>query len=218
MYFVILIFFFLLSTCISFILLSYELSYKNFILLYKKEFLISAFIFFIPKLILLFFNYSYCFSLDFFLLNIAFMIMIITDIIEKSIFTIIPFTTIVLRFLSLIFMKDYFFIIESFFSIIIILVFYYLIYYLFLFLLKKEAIGFGDILCFFMLSFYSNIFLLGIIFWISSLLGLLFILCYKLLFWKKKILSIIPFVPCIYLGYEIVIFIKINTTFFLLFQ
>ncbi len=193
-----------LSTYISYSMLEIKETFFRFLLIAKNVLMKSLFVFFLPKFIYYFIIDPSLLSISFdlFIFEICFLTMIITDFFDKIIFTIIPFVLITWKSLFFLWIGAY----NSFFGSCIlacsIFIIYQIINHIFFFFLKKESIGFGDILCLWALSFYANSIGLIVIFWIASLLGLLKTIFSKLIFIKSPINSEIPFVPYLYLGYQ----------------
>lgn len=187
---------------LSFLLLHYEMTFLQFFMQYKNKIFFAFVIFFLPKLSYFDINQELLF--DSVLLNSAFIVTIITDIIEESVFTIVPLAVILIKIILLTHSKQYG---SLFFSIILFLTIffiYFLIHFLSTRLLNKEVIGFGDILFYFVLSFYYSAIELLFSFWIASVIGIIFIIMNKCLKWQEKIKNKIPFIPCIYLSIEII--------------
>lgn len=63
---------------------------------------------------------------------------------------------------------------------------------------NKDGLGLGDLYFYFMLVWYFDLYFLFLSFFLASLFGLFFILLYKLIFFKKPLIRIIPFIPCLY--------------------
>lgn len=192
------------STYISYSMLEIEETFFRFLLIAKNALMKSLFVFFLPKFIYYFIIDSSLLniSFDLFIFEICFLTMVITDFFDKSVFTIIPFVLIAWKSLFFLWIGAY----NAFFGSCIlacsIFIIYQIINHIFFFFLKKESIGFGDILCLWALSFYADSIGLIVTFWIASLLGLLKTIFSKLIFLKSPINSEIPFVPYLYLGYQ----------------
>lgn len=182
---------FLFSLLISFLLLD-KLSWKNFIAIDYKNIIAAGIIYFIPKILGV--------SSIHFLLDIGFCITIITDIIEYSVFSIIPAILIFHSFLSCLFYSNYSLLFYSIFKTII-------IYMIFLLLMKsikkffnKDGLGIGDLYFYFIFVWYFDLYFLLLSFFIASFLGLLFIILHKIIFFKAPLKEMIPFIPCLYLS------------------
>ncbi len=194
----------LASLYISYYMLEVDETFFRFLLIAKKALIKSIFVFFLPKFIhyLIIGPTSLIISFDLFIFEICFFTMIITDFFDKSIFTIIPFILIGWKSLFFILIGAY----DSIFWSCILAFFIFVIYRtlndIFFFFLNKESIGFGDILCLWVFSFYTDSIGLIVTFWLASLLGLLKTLVSKLIWLRSPINSEIPFVPYLYLGYQ----------------
>ena len=188
---IIYLFIFLCSLGVAFFLLE-EVSFFGFIQKNYISILFSVIIYCIPKL---FFPSQISFFLD-----IGFCITIITDIIEYSVFSIIPMLLIFYSFISHLLQGNYYFIFISTLNSIIIYGIFLLLIFFIKKLFNKEGLGVGDLYFYFIFVWYFDLCFLGISFFLASLLGLFFILLHKLIFFKKPFKQIIPFIPCLYLS------------------
>ncbi len=200
------IFIFLLSIAISFFLLD-DISFYNFIHKQYINIFISFLIYIMPKVIF-FINMP-------FLLDFAFCITIITDIIDYSVFSIIPSLLIIISFIYNILYGYYDILYYSLVNTVAIYIFFSFLILLIKKLFKKDGLGLGDLYFYFIIAWYFDLYFLLLSFLISSLVGLFFIIFYKLIFFEKDIKRMIPFIPCLYIGVSL---LKVNYIYKVLFE
>lgn len=182
---------FLLSLCISYFLLD-NIGVYNFCMINYQKVLYSFIIYIFPKVLFL--------PEIPILLDIGFCISIITDIIEYSVYSIIPLLNILSCVGFALYFGNYNYI---FFNIINIIIIYGIFFILILLIKKmfnKDGLGVGDLYFYFMFVWYFDLFFLFLSFFLASIFGLFFILLYKLIFFKKPLIRIIPFIPFLYLS------------------
>lgn len=208
---------FFISIILSFLLAAFlqEIKIIDYLKLYYFYLILWVFILFFIKI----------FSNNFYLIDNLYLKFIfftfisnsiLTDLIERAVYLIIPFLLFLFYFLFE-FKKIYFFnnLISSFFIFII----FYLVKYLLEKKLDKEVLGMGDIFIFATLPLYFGFFKTILNLQIASILGIFFILIKKLFnfiffnifkiknkklkeYFKNEYISFIPF---IFIGLSIVI-------------
>lgn len=208
---------FFISIILSFLLATFlqEIKIIDYLKLYYLYLILWIFILFFIKI---FSNNFYL--IDNLYLKFIFFIFIsntiLTDLVERAVYLIIPFLLFLFYFLFE-FKKIYFFnnLIYSFFVFII----FYLVKYLLEKKLNKEVLGMGDIFIFAVLPLYFGFFKTILSLQIASILGIFFILIKKLFnfifFYILKIRNkklkeylkneYISFIPFIFIGLSIVI-------------
>ncbi len=194
MFIIVYFFIFLVSLYISFILLE-ERSFYVFCLKNYRMITASAIIYLFPKIV--------CLSEISLLLDIGFCITIITDMIEYSVFSIIPITIIIYSFLICLYHQYYAILLYKMVNIIILYIVFLLLNKLIRGIFNKDALGSGDLYFYFIFVWYFDLYFLFLSFFVASLFGLIFILFYKLIFFKKPLKKIIPFIPCLYLSISV---------------
>jgi prepilin signal peptidase PulO-like enzyme (type II secretory pathway) len=200
----------LCGTYIAFLLSEEKNNLKTFLRTHTKALLETIIVSFLPSFIGYMLFQKTFFSLpliDHIIYEIGFRNMILTDFFEKNIYTIIPYGMICWKILSLLWFGQLYNILKLLVLCGTIYIIYRLIDYLFLLLLKKEAIGFGDIITLWAIGSYTDSFGVIITFLLGSIIGLISI-SIGLIIKKKKELVEIPFVPYLYLGYHGMIIIK----------
>lgn len=207
---------FFLSIFCAFFLLENSLSFYHFVIRYKKQIGLSFLVVFFIKGIF-FCDYKNVLGSNFFVkkdiwLDFAFMISVLTDLIDESVFVVVPLSILGITFLSFIYNQEYFLLFDSVSNIVIILLLYYFIDIIFTKFFAKKGMGFGDILLYLLLSCYYDLFFLIISFWISCVLGLFVIIIYKMIFFKKPLLKRVPFVPFVFLGVELLSIPSVKNT------
>jgi hypothetical protein len=185
---------FLFSLLVSFFLLD-SISLFDFCIKNKRKIFFSAIVYILPKI---FFLQSIPFILD-----VGLCITIITDLIEYSVFSIVPAILILYSFLIALYSGCYTMIIYS-------IIYTILIYVVFIFLellikrfFGKVGLGLGDLYFYFVFAWFFDLYFLFLSFFVASLLGLFFILFYKLIFFRRPLKKIIPFIPFLYLSISI---------------
>jgi hypothetical protein len=186
-------FIFLLACIFS----AWLLDYENVFIMFGKErraVLISGAIYMVPKLFLLLpLDYSY-------IVELAWAISILTDVIDYSVFSIVTKILCAEVIIKSIYFCDYIFLCYGLLRIAGAFAVYLMLTNIVSWCFKKEGLGVGDLYFYSALCFYYDAFFLILSFFISSIIGLCFILCDSIYHYKKPMRQIIPFIPCIYLS------------------
>ncbi len=183
---------FFIALIIVFFLLHENETFSSFFLKFYPQVLVSCFIFFFPKLL-----YSIYLPL---LLESAFAITILTDIIDYSVFSIIPFITIFFSIIENIYYQKYSVILSSIWKSILVFIFFYFLIFFIKKIFKKDGLGLGDVYFYFIFVWYYDLYFLLLSFFFACLLALGFIFLYKIMFFKEPLKEMIPFIPFVYLS------------------
>lgn len=192
------------ASIITFYMLEITTSFSNFWRTHYLVFIKAIIVFCLPKIIAYKVHGSITVDnpLDTFIFELCFLIMIMTDFFEKIIFTAIPIVLLIWKVLFLSWQFAFEDIIHSSLLAIAIFILYKIVDSIFTCFLKKESIGFGDILCLSVLAFWTDtVGLLGT-FWLGSLFALIKTGLKKFIFIGFPVEKEIAFIPYMYLGYS----------------
>lgn len=150
------------------------------------------------------------------LFMLCFSNMIITDIFENTILTIIPYLLIIFGQTILLLNYTFTYSIKIIFLVILIFYFFKTLNYYSRKYLKQDGIGEGDILMFCALVYFFSIITIIFSIILSSFIAVLYAIVYYI-FMKKKV-SRIPYIPFLYLGISLILEQNIYNFFLSLFN